>query len=87
MYLSNVHIKNFRGIEELSLPLDDVCVLIGENNTGKSTIIDAVRICLEESPQRFPADFKEYDYHLKEGVEDPTSSAPIEITLTFLKIP
>ena len=83
MFLSNVHIKNFRGIEDLSLSLDDVCVLIGENNTGKTTIIDAIRLCLEETVDRTPARFMEYDYHLKDGIENPTSSPPIEITLTF----
>lgn len=83
MFLSNVHIKNFRGIEDLSLSLDDVCVLIGENNTGKTSIIDAIRLCLEETVDRTPARFMDYDYHLKDGIENPTSSPPIEITLTF----
>ena len=36
MFLKQLEIKNFRGIQELTLPLDDLCVLIGENNTGKS---------------------------------------------------
>jgi putative ATP-dependent endonuclease of OLD family len=44
MLLKNIHIKHFRGIEELRLPLDDMCVLIGENNSRKSTTLDAIRV-------------------------------------------
>ena len=62
MFLSQIDIKNFRGIEELSLPLDDLCVLIGENNSGKSTILDALRICLTRSLARRGSVFEEYDY-------------------------
>lgn len=47
MYLSKLNIKNFRSIKEISLAFNQgINVLIGENNAGKSTIIDALRICL-----------------------------------------
>ncbi len=38
MKLQDISIKNFRGIRSLDLPLDNLTVLIGENNVGKSTI-------------------------------------------------
>lgn len=83
MFLSHVHIKNFRGIEDLSLSLDDICVLIGENNSGKSSILDAIRVCLDEATGRSTADFNPYDYHLRNETDNPTGSPPIEIKLTF----
>ena len=83
MLLTHVDIKNFRGIEELSFPIDDVCVLIGENNSGKSTILDALRLCLTRSFSRRGAVFEEYDYHLDNSSAEPSKSNPIEITLTF----
>ena len=83
MLLTQIDIKNFRGIEELSLPLDDLCVLIGENNAGKSTILDAVRLCLTRSLTRRGATFEEYDYHLESSKAEPSTSKPIEITLIF----
>ena len=46
MQLTQLDIEHFRGIEDLSLPLDDLCVMIGENNAGKSSILDAIRIYL-----------------------------------------
>ena len=83
MQVTHLDIKNFRGIEELSLPLDDLCVLIGENNAGKSTILDAIRICLTRSLARRGAVFDEYDYHLPTATAEPSRSPPIEITLRF----
>ena len=83
MLLTHLDIKNFRGIEELSLPLDDLCVLIGENNAGKSTILDALRLCLTRPLTRRSAVFEEYDYHLENSSAEPSKSKPIEITLTF----
>ena len=83
MLLTQLEIRNFRGIEELKLPLDDLCVLIGENNSGKSTVLDALRICLTRSLMRRARVFEEYDYHLPDPASEPSKTEPIEITLTF----
>ena len=83
MLLKQLDIKNFRGIEELSLTLDDLCVLIGENNVGKSSVLDALRLCLTRSLTRGATVFDEYDYHLQDDSAEPTRAKPIEITLTF----
>ena len=47
MYLNELNIKNFRSIHDITLTFSKgINILIGENNAGKSTIIDALRICL-----------------------------------------
>ena len=44
MYLSKLKIKNFRAIEDLEIEFKEgVTILVGENNAGKTTIIDALR--------------------------------------------
>ena len=43
MKLKDITINNFRGIRSLYLPLDDLTVLIGENNAGKSTVLKPSR--------------------------------------------
>lgn len=83
MFLKQLEIKNFRGIKELTLPLDDLCVLIGENNSGKSSILDALRICLTRPLTRRSTVFEEYDYHLADSAAEPAKSEPIEIILRF----
>jgi len=47
-----INIENFRGIKHLSLELDELTVLIGENNTGKTSILEALQTCLNRSLTR-----------------------------------
>ena len=69
----------------MSLKLDSTTVLIGENNTGKSTVLDALQICLSRSLNRRGGIFSEYDYHLPDKGSQPVDSEPIEITLHFVE--
>ena len=83
MLLKSLSIKNFRGIEDLTVPFDEICVLIGENNAGKSSVLDAIRFCMTRSFSRRSAIFDEYDYHLADDTGEPSKAKPIEITMTF----
>lgn len=45
LHLPSLAIKNFRGIDELTIPrLGRVTLLAGKNGVGKTTVLDAVRI-------------------------------------------
>lgn len=47
MYISKLHIKNFRCISETTVELQrGLNVLLGENNCGKTTVVDALRLAL-----------------------------------------
>ncbi len=48
MRLSRVVIRNFRSFEHLDVPISEAttCV-IGENNTGKSNFLHAIRLCID----------------------------------------
>ena len=85
MRLTNLVIRNFRCIRELSLDLDETTVLIGENNTGKTAVLDAVRICLERLRGRGRRQFDEYDYHLASSDASPTDAEPIDVRLSFVE--
>lgn len=64
MYLQKLIIKNFRAIESLTVEFNKgVNVLIGENNSGKSAIIDALRICLGYGKQLREIVIKESDFY------------------------
>jgi putative ATP-dependent endonuclease of OLD family len=48
MHLSKIEITNFRQLKEFSLTLNkNLNLLVGENNAGKTAVIDAVRIVLD----------------------------------------
>lgn len=44
--LASVVIRRFKRIEQIDLPLDDVTLLIGANNSGKSSILQAVHFAV-----------------------------------------
>ena len=85
MRLTTVIVRHFRCIRELSVDLDDTTVLIGENNTGKTAFLEAIRICLDRLRGRSSNVFHEYDYHLKGEESTPAEAAPIEIELSFVE--
>ncbi|MEP0805680.1 MAG: AAA family ATPase [Chloroflexota bacterium] len=49
MYLSKVCIKNFRNLEDVTVEFGEKIVLLGENGTGKSNFIEALRILLDSN--------------------------------------
>ncbi|MDW3210872.1 MAG: AAA family ATPase [Reichenbachiella sp.] len=83
MYLEKFIIKNFRGINNVSLTFNKgLNVLIGENNAGKSAIIDALRICLSYGNQRRDIYITKSDFHLdKNAISENADS--IEFHLHF----
>lgn len=47
MYLSRLYISKFRVFDDITLYFKNgINILIGENNSGKTAIIDALRVCL-----------------------------------------
>ena len=63
MHASRLLIENFRGINQLDVSLSNRTVLIGENNAGKSSVLDAFRICLDKVPAKRGYIFREQDFH------------------------
>ena len=44
MKLTSISIAGFRGyLEEVTVDMEDFCVLIGRNDAGKSTVLSALR--------------------------------------------
>ncbi len=65
MFLERVEIVGFRGINRLSLMLEQNNVLIGENAWGKSSLLDALTLLL--SPQEKLYHFVREDFHFPPG--------------------
>ena len=42
VFLNNVHIKNFRNLRDVELPLKPLTVIVGPNASGKSNILNAL---------------------------------------------
>ncbi len=78
MQLRELQIRNFRKIENLTVSLPrGLCVLVGENNSGKTAIIDALRLMLFSSRDFDALRLNEDDFR------NGTDYAPIEISCAF----
>lgn len=73
MKLCEIEIHNYKSIETLKVTLDDYLVLIGENNSGKSSVLNGIELFYSESLRNF----SEENFHFKD------TSKSIEIILTF----
>jgi len=83
MRVTSIRINNFRGIRSLELEMGEATVLIGENNTGKTSVLDALRLCLRDLGPRRRVVFDALDFHLPDDTTDPSSADPIQIDVTF----
>ena len=78
MWLRELQIRNFRKIDALTVSFPrGLTVLVGENNSGKTTIIDALRLILFSSRDHDSLWLSEDDFRAE------TDHAPIEISCRF----
>lgn len=53
MFISQVRLRNYRSCRDVTVTLQpDVTVLAGENNAGKSSVVDALRVLTEPFGRR-----------------------------------
>ncbi|MFA3761562.1 ATP-dependent endonuclease [Yersinia sp. 2466 StPb PI] len=80
MYLERVDIVGFRGINRISLSLDDNTVLIGENAWGKSSLLDALTLLLSPEPQLYH--FTVQDFYYPAG-DETAKERHLQVIFTF----
>ncbi|CNK32726.1 ATP-dependent endonuclease [Yersinia alsatica] len=80
MYLERVDIVGFRGINRISLNLDDNTVLIGENAWGKSSLLDALTLLLSPEPQLYH--FTSQDFYHPAG-DESAKERHLQVIFTF----
>ncbi len=68
MKLSSLHIQNYKGLKEVTVPLSQFGCLIGENNSGKSSVLQALLVFLPGSAKK-PAETDFFDKSLPIRIE------------------
>jgi putative ATP-dependent endonuclease of OLD family len=83
MKITRLRIRNFRSIASLDLDLGDTTVFIGPNNSGKTAILDAVRIVLTRRWGQRGTGFTEHDVHRVNDQGDPRTLPPVTIDIVL----
>jgi putative ATP-dependent endonuclease of OLD family len=83
MLLRTLTIENFRSFRKIVVELDAATILIGENNTGKTSFLEAIQLALTRNPSRRANIFDDYDFHLADAAGRPGDAGPISLTLDF----
>ena len=72
MYLRSIRIENYRAIREGSVTLDETTILIGENDCGRSSVIEALMLVLGSADTTFEARLKPFYFHRRpDGTTGP----------------
>ena len=72
MYLSRIVIRNFRNFASLDVRLQDgVTCVIGENNTGKTNLLHALRLAIDANLSSSYRTLLPHDIHAGEDFETP----------------
>ena len=72
MHIASIRIRNFRGLKDIEIPLARATVLIGENNSGKSSVLDCISLTLGRRWGQRGTGFSEYDLTI-DGDAGPTA--------------
>jgi putative ATP-dependent endonuclease of the OLD family len=75
LQICRVSIKNFRGIRESTIILPKHAVLLGDNNTGKTTILEAIDLVLGPDRLNRTPPIDEHDFYQGKYIDSAT--API----------
>ena len=82
MFLSELNVENFRGVRRGHLSFEETTVLIGENDCGKSSLLDALAQVLgpiDAGPPRF----EPHHFYRAGGPSEGTPAGPIRVELVF----
>ena len=82
MKLQEIHVKNFRCLRDLRIRFqEDLTILIGENDAGKSSLLDILEMVLTAPHERSPRVPEEADYYRDPRTEQRART--VEVKLTF----
>lgn len=71
MRISSIRIRNFRALADVEIPLARSTVIIGENNCGKSSVLDCISLALGRRWGQRGTGFSDYDIAIADDLLSP----------------
>jgi putative ATP-dependent endonuclease of OLD family len=76
MHVTRIHIENFRGVKDTTLDLTKAAVLLGDNNTGKTTVLEALDLVLGPDRLNRTPPIDEHDFYRGRYTAKSKKTAP-----------
>src|SRR5580704_4865364 len=86
MRIARLSIKNFRGIADAELKFDGHTVLIGDNNSGKSSVLEAIDLVLGPDRLSRTAPIDEHDFYASRYLDGDGKPVVIEVELIIVDL-
>ena len=86
MRIAKITVKNFRGIKYGEIYLPNHGVLVGDNNVGKSTILEAIDLVLGPERMRKNPIIDEHDFFAGNYLDSNNNSVKINIEVTIVDL-
>ena len=83
MRITEVSLKNFRCFKDVTIPIDDITIFIGENNCGKTALLDTIKSTLSQKAGGKIPVFSEYDFFMDSESSSPNDSDGIDVNIKF----
>ncbi len=83
MHIRKCTIENFRGITKGEISFGERCLLVGENNVGKTTILEALNLALGPDRTNGPDAIDEHDFNCDNYIA-AAEEAPPEIRIEVI---
>jgi len=86
MRIAYIKIENFRGIKNGELLFPDHAALVGDNNCGKSTVLEAIDLCL--GPERLSkrSVIDEHDFYAGQYIDAEKKQVEIKIEIIITNL-
>ena len=86
MRIARIRIKNLRGIKSGELLLPENTLLVGDNNTGKSTILEAIDLVLGPDRSSRQAPIDEHDFYAGRYIAEDAQPVTIEVEVLIVDL-
>jgi putative ATP-dependent endonuclease of the OLD family len=83
MHLASLTVENYRALRTATVGFDQTTVLIGENDCGKSSLLEALAIALDPEAGDEAPRFRPHHFHRTAPRADAPTAGPIRIALRF----
>lgn len=84
MKIARIKISRFRGIKSAELLLPDHVVFVGDNNTGKSSVLEAIDLVLGPERLHRTSPIDEHDFYAGEYIGNDGTPIPISIEVVVV---